>query len=389
MQTLAVFWGGRSVEHDVSIISGLQAALSADKAKYNVVPVYISREGVWYTGWRLMDIAFFKAFDARMVTRCMVAPGCGNKLLAAKAGFFGRQKTLHEIDAALLVMHGLNGEDGTLQGVLELCGIPYTSSGVTGSAACMDKIVMRAALKGAGFPVVESCWFDRVEWEKDRNGVLDKTVEAVGLPAYVKPANLGSSIGITRADDREGLATAIDVAASYDRRITVEKAVLEPTEVNCSCLGWGDEVEASVCEQPERWQEFLTFEDKYMRGGKSGKGGPKSQGMSSLGRKMPAPIGDVLTKEIQEMSRDVFRVLDLKGVVRIDYFIDKNGKLLIGEVNTIPGSLAFYLWEFGGMSFSKLIDRMVECALMMHKEREKNSYAYNSDILNKVGGSKR
>ena len=246
---------------------------------------------------------------------------------------------------------------------------------------------------------------------ENREAVLDRVEREIGYPAFVKPANLGSSIGITKARDRQSLADAIDTAASFDRRILVEHGVDHPDEVNCAAVGYGKNVTVSVCEMPVSWQEFLTFDEKYLRGGKGGnkggvKGGVKSampakgmpvkggggkNGMASLSRQIPAPIPDEMTNEIRSMTEQIFRVMDLKGVVRVDYIIDKaENKVYVNEVNTIPGSLAFYLFEPVGISYRELIDRMVDAAIEAHEEREASSFSFQSAILTKAtGGAKR
>ncbi len=393
---LLVLFGSRACEHDVSIITGVQAMDNADPAKYDVFPVYIDKQGRWFTGDALRKMDFYTHFDERKVTPCMIVPSREGKarLVRTKQGLFGGNAVITEIDCALLAFHGMNGEDGTVQGLLDLYGVPYTSSGVLGSATGMDKIAMKLIYRGCGLPVLDMCWFERADWQRDREGILDRVEKEVGYPAFVKPANLGSSIGISKAKDRQGLAEAIDVAASFDRRILVEVGVEQIEEVNCAAVGFGGDVTPSVCEMPVSWEEFLTFDEKYMRGGKGAKRGAKGgakDGMQQLARKVPAPISQEMTAEIQRMTEEIFHVMDLKGVVRVDYILDKaQGKVYVNEVNTIPGSLAFYLFEPMGISFAQLIDKMVGAALAAQAEREKSSYSFGSGILSKAaGGSKR
>ena len=407
MMTLLVMYGSRACEHDVSIITAVQAMDNLDPSKYFIVPVYIDRDGTWYTGDALRRMDFYTHFDERQVTPCMLTPraGGGAQLVKKKTGLFGGNALLCVPDCALLAFHGMNGEDGTVQGLLELYGVPYTSAGVLGSATGMDKIAMKLIYKGCGLLVLDMCWFERGDWEQDRQAVLDHVEKEVGYPAFVKPANLGSSIGISKARDRARLEAAIDTAASFDRRILVEVGVDKPEEVNCAAVGYGSDVTVSLCEMPVSWEEFLTFDDKYMRGGKGGKGakggagygmkggakGGSKGGMQSLARKLPAPIPDEMTRQIQDMTARIFRVMDLKGVVRVDYIIDPaKGKVYVNEVNTIPGSLAFYLFEPMGISYRQLLDKMVESALAAYHERQASTFSYGSAILSKVaGGAKR
>lgn len=389
---LAVIFGGRACEHDVSIVSALQCMDAVNTQDYDVVPVYIARDGAWYTGAPLRRLETLKEFDPAAPGIVRVYPdvtsGSGALLsVEKKKGLFsgGDALTVAErIDVAMPVLHGMNGEDGTVQGLLELMNVPYTSSGLVGSAVGMDKIAMRQLFRGCGFPVLESVWLTREEWEKDAVAVVRRVEEALRYPVFVKPANLGSSIGISRAKDAAALGEAIAVALSYDRRVIVETGVQDAVEVNCSVLGFDADATPSVCEMPMHWQEFLTFDEKYLRGGKSGvakgsaaKGGG---GMETLSRKIPAPIGEEKTEIIQKLAVDVFRALDCKGVVRIDFLLDGE-KIYVNEINTIPGSLAFYLWEPMGIPYPDLIERMVEYALRAHAEKNRAVFAFDSNLL--------
>lgn len=383
---VAVLYGGKSCEHDVSIISGLQALKALDTEKYEGFPVYLARDGAWFVGDKLTDMEVYKKFDAAVFERVLPSGEEGRLVLrswpGARKGLFAKNcEVLKTADVALPVMHGLNGEDGTLQGMLELFGVPYASSGVLGSAIGMDKIAMKTFFRGCGFPVLESQWLDRAEWAEKKEEVLQRLEKNLPYPMFVKPANLGSSIGISRADDREGLEHAIEVAAAYDRRIIVERGVKNRLEVNCSVLGYAGYVRPSVLEMPEQVSGgLLSFDIKYI---KSAKGG-QSKGMTSLARQIPAPISEEMTAQIQALSVRVFREMDLKGCVRIDYIIDADtNEFYICEINTIPGSLAFYLWEPTGTLYKQLLDEMIVYAYRDRAERAASVFSYDSEILNK------
>lgn len=384
-KTIGVIFGSRSCEREVAIISAVQLMRHADREKYDVIPVYISEDGNWYTGDVLADIQTYKPFrpDQKGITRVFpdLSSGSGALLTIQKGkGLFAGERTViaARIDAYIIVMHGLNGEDGTLQGMMELMNIPYTSTGVAGSALGMDKIMMKQFFKGADLPVLPGVWFTRSAFASNREKVLDCVENELGFPVFVKPANLGSSIGVSRADDRESLADSLELAFEYDRRVLVEKGLNKPVELNCSVMGYDEELQASPIEMPLNNDEFLDFKDKYLSSG-------GSKGMASLHRVLPAPIDDELTAEIQNLSKTIFRLLDCKGVVRIDYMFDRDSeKLYITEINTIPGSLAFYLWENAGISYSSLIDRMIEFAEKAHDDKNQANYAYTSDILKNV-----
>ncbi len=389
---LGVIFGSRSCEREVSIISAVQLMNHVDTEKYDVIPIYISEQGVWYTGAPLRDIHTYAPFqpDQKGIERVWLDVVAGSGALLTERppkGLFGHptQQVVARLNVCVLVMHGLNGEDGTLQGMLELANLPYTSTGVAGSAVGMDKIMMKQFFRGAGtLPCLPDCWFTRSAFEKDADGVMDRVENELGYPVFVKPANLGSSIGVSRADDREGLRDSLELAFEYDRRVLVEKGLDKPLELNCSVLGYDDVVEASPIEMPISGDQFLDFKEKYLANG-------GSKGMASLHRVLPAPIEDSLRDHIQAMSCDIFRMLDCKGVVRIDYMFDRaSEQVYITEINTIPGSLAFYLWESKGVKYSQLIDRMVDAALRAHEDKNARNYAFSSDILKGVtlGGSK-
>lgn len=389
---LGVIFGSRSCEREVAIISAVQLMNHVDTEKYDVIPVYISEQGVWYTGAPLRDIKNYTPFnpDMKGIDQVALDITAGSGALIANRpakGLFGHptQEVVARLDVCVIVMHGLNGEDGTLQGMLELANLPYTSTGVAGSAIGMDKIMMKQFFRGAGtLPCLPDCWFTRSMFHADREAVLDKVEKELGYPVFVKPANLGSSIGVSRADDRDGLIDSLELAFDYDRRVLVEKGLDKPIELNCSVLGYDDDVTASPIEMPISGEQFLDFKEKYLANG-------GSKGMASLHRILPAPIEDSLRDHIQQLSCDIFRMLDCKGVVRIDYMFDKaTEQVFITEINTIPGSLAFYLWENAGMKYTKLIDKLVEAAQRAHEDRNLRNYAFTSDILKSVslGGAK-
>lgn len=395
--SIAVIFGGRTCEHEVSIISGLQAADVLNPESYDVTRVYIAADGEWYVGEKLKDIQFYKHFDPAQVTHVFPAGSKGKlrliaeeapakKVLGIFGGGAGGLHTLCECDVVMPVMHGLNGEDGTLQGMLELFNVPYTSAGVMGCAIGMDKVACKQVLHDIGLPVLPGHFIERDRWYQHPEECLDEIEALLPYPMYVKPANLGSSIGITRADDRMKLEEAMDVAASYDRRILIEKGVEKLIEVNCSVVGYGSDVRVSVLEMPVTHGEgFLTFDEKYLKNA----GAKGSQGMKSASRVVPAPIGEEMTEQIQQMALKAFRALDLKGVVRIDFIIDgATNEVYINEPNVIPGSLAYYLWEPVGLKFDKLLDKMVEDAFKASADKNRSVFSYQSVILDKMDGAK-
>ena len=389
---LGVIYGSRTCEHEVSIISAVQLMRNVNREKYDVFPIYITQKGEWFTGEPLLDMKTYTPFDPYkkgiVPVHLDLTAGSGALLhYVPGKGLLGggKEEIVARLDCVIPVMHGLHGEDGSLQGLLELANLPYTSTGVTGSAVGMDKITMKRFFRGCGFPILPDCAMTRSEFTQDADKAMDRVEAALPYPVFVKPACLGSSIGVSRADDREGLIDSLELAFEYDRRVLVEKGLDKPVELNCSVLGWDNEVEASPIEMPIRSGDMLDFAKKYLEGADGSKGG-----MSSLSRILPAPIPDELKERIQALSCRIFRMLDCKGVVRIDYMLDGDDSLYITEINTIPGSMAFYLWNQAGLPYPKLIDRLVAYAQKAHEEKNSRSYAFSSDILSKVnlGGAK-
>ena len=383
---LGVIFGSRTCEHEVAIISAVQLMRNVNREKYDVIPIYISQRGEWFTGAPLMDIHTYTPFDpftkGIVPVHLDLTAGSGALLhYVPPKGLLGggREEVVARLDVVIPVMHGLHGEDGSVQGVLELAGIPYSSTGITGSAVGMDKIAMKRFFAGCGFPILPDVALTRAQFEHDTEAAMDRVEEKLPYPVFVKPACLGSSIGVSRADDRKALREALSLAFSYDRRVLVEKGLDRPIEVNCSVVGYDGERKPSVLELPNAGEGFLDFSEKYLAGSGS------SKGMASLKRIVPAPIGEKLTKELQELSLRIFDAMDCKGVVRIDYMLDRNSDdYFITEINTIPGSLAYYLWAETDLKYDALIDEMVECAFRAQREKERNSFAYVSDILSGV-----
>jgi len=380
---VGVFYGSRSVAHEVSVITALQAMDSLDPQRYLPVPIYLTKDGEWYTGDALRKLEIYQQGreGRKNLTRVSLSPVPNGGLLAVEERGrllpFGGNVPRLQIDLAFPCVHGTFGEDGTLQGLFELADIPYVGSGVLASSLGMDKVAMKAAFRSAGLPIIECATVRRDEWRHDPDEVVTRLADTVGFPSFVKPANLGSSVGISRANDPEGLRRAVEVAASYDRRILVEKAVEGAVDINCSVLGYDDDLRTSVCEQPVSWEEFLSYEDKYMRGG-------KAQGMKGASRRIPAPISAELTKQIQDYAARAFTAIDAAGVARVDFLMTPDEQVYVNEINTLPGSLSFYLWEATDLPFSRLLDRLIEIALARHEARQQTTFSFDSSLLRKT-----
>lgn len=424
---VGVAFGGRSVEHDVSIITGIQA-VEALAERHVPVPIYLTRSGGWRTGQELREIARYEGQEpGEPVTfdlhdGCLIRAGQEGSLLRR-----GRSAERIELDAIVLATHGTEGEDGCLEGVMELAGIPYVGPPVGAAAAAMDKSMSKAVLAAAGLPVLDSISLRRDVFERDPAAAQESVLERFQLPVYVKPANLGSSVGVSRCTDPTQLREALELGFELDRVCLVEPAIEGGTEVNCAVIGRpGVQPRASVCEQPIAGEQFLSFEDKYMGGGKetakvsaapgsagqsatapgsagqsttapgsagqsapvkqpfaAGErdGGAKGAGMQGAKRLIPAPIGEQATARVQELACRAFTALGCAGVTRVDFLIDADGRVFVNECNTIPGSFSFYLWEPTGLSFVELMDELLDIAFAENAEKARTTRVFESNLL--------
>lgn len=381
---VGVIFGGETVEHEVSVITAVQAMEHINRDKYDVVPIYISKDRIWYTSPMLTDIEVYKDFNElkRYAKQVVLVKTKDGFVLQSTKGLFRR--TITDIDIAFPIVHGNNVEDGTLQGYLDSVGIPYVGSRVLGSALGQDKVIMKQIFKDCKLPIVDYTWFFDSEYADDCEKIFEN-VKKLGYPVIVKPATLGSSVGITYVKEEKELANAIEEAMKYDVKVIVEKAVQNLVEVNCSVLGNYSHQEASVIEEVTSDEEFLTYADKYIGGSKGKLKGP-SKGMASASRIIPARISKELEESIKDTSKQVFKALNLAGVCRIDYLIDKKTKkFYINEPNTIPGSLSFYLWEKTNKKYEDLLDEMITTSIKDYKNRAKKTYSFDSNILSNMG----
>jgi D-alanine-D-alanine ligase len=375
---VGVAFGGRSVEHDVSIITGLQA-LEVLGERHRPIPIYVARSGRWYTGDALRDLSLYQSDgedpDAEEVhfdlhRGRLMREGSGGSLLRRR----GAPEPV-ELDVVVLATHGTQGEDGCLSGALELARLPYVGPSVGGAAAAMDKATTKAVLAQAGLPVLEHLALRREQWEHDRGALVARLQERLAFPLYVKPASLGSSVGVSRCTSEAELLDALELVFELDRVCLAEPAVEGGIEVNCAVIGRpGAEPRASVCEQPLAGEAFLSFDDKYMRGG-------KGEGMKGAQRLIPAPIDDPLTERIQDLAKRTFTAFGCAGVTRVDFLIDAERGVYVNELNTIPGSFSFYLWEPAGLPFADLMDELIDLALADHREKLRTTTVFDTNLL--------
>lgn len=372
---LAVFFGGRSVEHEVSVITGVQAMMNLDKEKYNIIPVYMAKDGTFYSDDCLTDIDNYKDIDnltSRSRKVCFVCES-SKPIMKYSKKFDFTHKNQIEIDVALPCVHGTFCEDGSLQGFFELLNIPYATSNVCASAVGMDKSVFKKVMSAAELPVLPCIEIDSRRYSENSDNSINAIESQIGYPVIVKPANLGSSVGISKANDKNELIDSISLAFSFAENIIVEKCVENLKEINCAVLGDAGDCFASVCEAPAMSGDILSYDDKYTSGGK------QSKGMASLLRKIPADIPDEISDKIKHIACRAFCAMGASGVCRIDFLLDtKTNQFYINEANTVPGSLAFYLFEASGIKYSELLDKLIDTAYK--KSRRVNRLMHTIDV---------
>ena len=384
MIKVGVIFGGESVEHEVSIISAVQAMNKMDSEKYEIVPIYITKQGEWYTGAVLREIETYKDMDLlKRYTKNVVLYRKDNRFVLQSKGLL--KKTVNEIDIAFPVVHGTNVEDGVLQGYLKTIGIPFVGSDVMSSAVAQDKIIQKNVFEHYKLPITKYYWFYDADYNDDKDKVIKEIEKELKYPVIVKPATLGSSVGISSASNKKELADAIEDAIHYDFKIVVEEKVENLTEVNISVLGNYENQKLSEIEEVFTDNALLTYEDKYIGGGKK----TGSKGMASACRKIPADIDAKLRKEVESVATCAFKAMGLRGVVRIDFLIDKKKKnIYINEVNSCPGSLSFYLWEPVDRSFTSILDEMINIAVKDYKKSQNKTRSFETNILSGFKGLK-
>jgi len=380
MKRIGIIIGGKTVEHEVSIITGLQVLDNIDKSVYEPRIIYIQKDGKWYVGNCLHDINNYKS--KKFEDAYEVLPGFKDGKLMLyphpnlKQGLFGKKYDTYTIDIVFPAVHGTNVEDGALHGMFQMNGVPCAFGSVLSSSVGMDKVIMKKVFESSRLPIVDYTWFYRSSYESDKQAIIEE-IEKIGYPLIVKPANLGSSVGISKANNREELEFSIEVALSYDRKVIAEKCVENVREINCAVMGFENNLTASLCEEPVGWKEFLTYEDKYVN---------KKKDASESKRRIPADIDKEVEEKIKMYAMEAFKSIDCCGDARIDFLYDGNN-IFVNEINTIPGSIAFYLWEGLGISFKDLVTKIIEFAEIQQEQRKSNIVSYDIDLLNKMGSS--
>jgi D-alanine-D-alanine ligase len=355
---VAVIFGGRSGEHDVSLMSARSVLSVLDPAKYEVTRIGITRDGQWLTG----DDAIGKFEQNKL-------EGLDHFALSPDPSDVTRN-SFPVIDVYFPVLHGTFGEDGTMQGLFELADVAYVGAGVVGSSVGMDKGVFKEVMRANGIPVVESALVMRGEIEKNMNDVIERAEKAGAYPLFTKPANLGSSVGVTKCHNRSDLQEGLMEAASFDRRVLIERGVTNVREIEVGVLGNDDPV-ASVCGEVLPSREFYSYESKYIDG--------------TSGLAIPAQLPNETSERIRKYAVRAFKLIDCAGMARVDFFVEKDtNKVYLNELNTIPGftKISMYpkLWEASGLPYAKLVDRLIELAMQRKAERDHTSHTYRSHV---------
>lgn len=382
MENIGVIFGGRSVEHEVSVITGMQIIENMDKSKYNPIPIYITKDGKFLSGDSLKNFKSYKSGNFEEAVEVFFKPEYNNhnlyyikhndkKLFKAA---YNEELVYEKIDLIFFALHGTFGEDGCTQGLFELMGMPYTGCSVMSAAVGMDKVTMRKVFESENIPMTNYKYFYRDELNNLEKVV--KRCEDLKFPLFVKPANLGSSIGINKVKDVLELSKALEVASAYDRKVIVEEAVEDPREINIAVLGYENDLTLSACEEPTGFKDLLKYEDKYVAGSKGEKSSQKNQS-----KKLPAELTEDLKKQIEDLALKAFKAIDGSGVARIDFLVDKD-KAYVNEINTLPGSIAFYLYEVNGLKLKDLITKLIELGKNRSDDRFKNMYSIDSNLFN-------
>ncbi len=381
-KTVAVIFGGRSAEHDVSIITAhipiIQSLIAS--GKFNVIPIYITKKGEWYSYKELNDLEYFKRgdFNAQLAKHKKIQILFDDGLKVVWPGI--RPKTV-EVDVVFPAMHGTFGEDGSLMGLLRMANVAFVGCGLFASVVAMDKALTKEVLFAEGIPVVPYVWFTKNDWKKDVVELKEK-IARLKFPLFVKPVHLGSSIAITKIKENSELENAVEVAFHYDNKVLVEEGVEDLIEVTLPIIG-NEELRLAAIEQPLNKSDFFDFGDKYLSGGKKG-GGANSQYSE-----IPANIDEELIRQVKDLGEKTYRILGCSGIARIDFLIDaKTKQVYVNEVNTLPGSLYQHNWRRVGVSGVELVTKLVALAEERFTAGRNTTYTFSSDILNKAMGNK-
>ena len=384
MNTVAVIFGGRSAEHDVSIVTAISSVIKPLELsrKYQVIPIYIAKDGTWFSDDKLKDIKLFTSGDIESFTAKAqpVAVQFNGGLALIKSA--GLRKISQKIDIAFPAMHGTYGEDGALMGLLDMAGIPYVGCGISSAAASMDKVLAKQLAVANDIPVSNFLTFTKADLVRETNQAIKSITVSLKFPMFIKPAHLGSSIGITRATNETELRNALEVAAHYDDRIIVEEAVNNLIEVTLPIMG-NDTLTPALLERPmTQSEDFFDFETKYMQGGKKGgKGGKSPDGVQGYSQ-IPTDLPKEIYSAAEAIGLRVYRALGCSGLARVDMLIDsRSKKIYFNEVNPLPGGLYAHNWAKAGISNVDLVQRLIDLAIERHSNRQSLATSFSTNYL--------
>lgn len=382
---IGVFFGSRNTEHDISIITGQMIISGLKGLNYEVIPVYINKGGEWMIGKELGQLTNFTdaekkiSHGSKFKQYYLDLEKSNGKMVFRQKGLGGKTIT---IDLAFPALHGAYGEDGTIQGLFEMMNIPYVGCGVAASAIAMDKTFTKQLCQANTLPTTKFISIDKSEWEENRKGLLEKAAKELKWPVFVKPVHLGSSIGIAKVKDISGLEQKIEVGFYYDDKVLVEEGVSNLMDVTCCIIG-NDKLRASVLQESVFTSDLFNFEEKYLKDGGS------QLGKAEDGLVIPARLPEETTKKIQEMAKTVYKALGCKGIARVDFLYNKETKeIFVNEVNPMPGTLYHHLWKESGIGLPELLEKLINYARELHKEKESLSHVFKSSVLTNLSGGK-
>ncbi|HOZ36303.1 MAG TPA: D-alanine--D-alanine ligase family protein [bacterium] len=384
MKKIGIFFGSRTPEHDVSIITAQLIIAGLRELGHEAIPIYIGKNGRWYIGKQLDSVMFFREKDKEEKLSKMKRYNLDIEASTDKMVFFrdGIMPGKIEIDLAFPALHGANGEDGTVQGVFELLNVPYVGCGVAASAIAMDKVLTKMFFQALGVPTVDYVYFNKSEWDETQGDVLRSIYEKLSWPMIVKPARLGSSIGIAKVNNEKELELAVEVAIHYDDKVLVERCVTNLMDVTCAVVG-NEEPRASLLQESLFREALFSYQDKYLNDGGA------QTGQAEKNIIIPARLDEKTTKEIQETSLKIFKGLDCSGIARFDFLYDKTAKsFYANEINTLPGTLYSHLWEKSGVNLKELLSELIRLAEERYKIKRRLILNFDSDILNYTGAAK-
>lgn len=383
MKNVGVFFGGKNTEHDISIITAQLIISGLKGLDYHVVPIYLNKKGEWLIGDKLGSLKYFRSSsqkinDSGFKKYFLDLENSSGQIVFKKKGSFTKDIV---VDLAFPAFHGPNGEDGTIQGLFEMFGVPYVGCGVAASAMAMDKDLTKKIFNANSIPTTKFQSFTSFEWAEQREKIL-KDLANLSLPFFVKPVHLGSSIGISKVTDMKNLADKIDVAFFYDNKVLVEEGVQNLMDITCCIIG-NDKPIASLLQESKFQSDLFSFEEKYLQDG-GGQFGKAEQSII-----IPAPLDETTTRELQELSKQIFKTFNCSGIARVDFLYDKSAKkYYANEINPLPGTLYQHLWEKSGISLAELIEKLIKYADDKHEVQNKINHSFESSVLQNINSLK-